>query len=175
MKKSWYDDLDDEQINQLKNNWSVFCMLTPWAEMAFRLMPKQDRQVLTLDGRWIGSSCDFDQPGQVYRLHPDWQRPEPEKKGHWEECDVRTGPKPDPGFVDFGEPCFPTYWFSRQVVDESSPRMQRFVDYDLHQAFSMVGFGGIQFKELSDEFFYECGLEEKGKPRTPAKVRFWVE
>lgn len=95
----------------------------------------------------------------------------PKKQGHWEECEVIiTGDKP------YG------YFFYRYKVKDIPLR------FNLHDAFSMVGFGGIQFEEWPNYwypnflFVNKDGIAQDGtdavlnnKPATPAKVRFWVE
>lgn len=172
----WWKELNDEQIMRLKDNYMPAMMLTPWAWEAFKSMEKENRQTLLSDGRWVGHCSTSIIPGEIHRLRQDWQRPETKwsailedakkkvyQQGHWKEREI----------YNIGE----TYKFE---LHGSS--------FFLENAFSMVGFGGIQFEDEGGWFFYlmsDWGLDqystdghlydEPGKPAVPKKVRFWVE
>lgn len=136
---------------------------------------------------WVKRFKDFLATQHDLKNQKDLQQ-QPEKQGHWEECEAKTGPKPDRGYVDFGAPCHDVYWFSRQRIgDHPYDPIQRFIDYDLERAFSMVGFGGIQFEESTQWFMGPMFADPIGytnilstedltsKPAVPKRVRFWVE
>lgn len=100
------------------------------------------------------------------------QKPEPKKEGHWECIDIEIWHNMIHGYA-VGE-----YRFMRGGIG-----------FHLFEAYSMVGFGGIEFEECPNCWFMGLGLlhgdgiehmqydvrEEKVKPATPKRVRFWVE
>lgn len=168
--KNWWDDLSDEQIFDLKNKLVPSCMYTPWAMKAMCEAGKENRQKLKDDGRWFGDESTTLLPGCVYRLHPDWQRPEPKKKeGHWEYFNIMARD----GALQ--------YWFA--TLGKFGGRDH----WPLNEALGMVGFGGIEYEKLPDQWFthpmliqdkidmrrgYTGGVE---LPAVPIRVRFWVE
>ena len=189
----WYENLSNAQILELKDNIRPLMFCPEWMQEAFKFGVQCDGEYLDHVGKWnrVVAFAPFDSDGIVLRLRQDWQRSETKwsailedakkkvyQQGHWEECEIRTRAKPDRGYIDFGSPCFDTYWFSRQRIGRSPhDPIQRLIDYDLHEAFSMVGFGGIYFEGSLPSLWNKAFPDQYGdeKPQRPLTVRFWVE
>jgi len=186
----WYENLSNAQILELKDNIRPLMFCPEWMQEAFKFGVQCDGEYLDYEGKWnrvmAFAPTFFNSDGTVLRLRQFWQLPEPEpKQGHWEECEIKTGARPSSDYIPF-KLLHDYYWFSRQA--KSVDGIRRFVAYDLHQAFSMVGFGGIQFEEVTGywytglRFRSNDGLIEiasdailNHKPAIPKEVRFWVE
>lgn len=185
--KNWWDNLSDEQITMLKLNKLPLCYSPKPIIDSFGLIPSEDLEMLNLIGNW--RKCVFSglSGGACYRLRPDWTRPgrqveyapygakeiwdgaDPAKKnGHWEYCEIEVRHYKTCGYETS------EYCFERENTG-----------FKLYEAFSMVGFGGIEFEEDPGNWFYYlvakrnilalCTADEKDKPGTPSGVRFWVQ
>jgi hypothetical protein len=87
----WYDKLSDKLVERLKSNTQALVFCAWWLQEAFKKMPMADRDFLCMDGNWCTDCDNKTEPGYVYRLRPDWQRPakpEPKEKGRREEWEV---------------------------------------------------------------------------------------
>lgn len=173
INKNWYDDVSDEKIKQLQNNKTVFGLLDTEDRNILVKAAGQDlvEHYTLLDWR-LKLSCDLIS-SSCYRIKPDFKKPEPEKqKGRWEYYNI---------FKDFFSAH--NYAFRRKSSE-----------WKIHYAFSMIGFGGIEFKEnpgrwymylplITQNIAQNIGLtspycaesEQSYKPATPLRVRFWVE
>lgn len=81
MEKVWWEELDDRQIDELKENgFNSYENKAPWAKMALLRMPRTDREYLTYSGRWDVDNFGAPVVHTIYRLRPDWVRPEQESK-----------------------------------------------------------------------------------------------
>jgi hypothetical protein len=164
---SWYDELGELIIELLKENTTPFGLRTEWEKDRFREIFKEEPASLQVyfgaTNNWGTMDSDdlYLEGDRTYRLNPDWTRPEKaeKKEGHWEYCEV---------YIDAG-----TYRFTRSDG----------VDFLLHFALNVPGFGGIEFAERPD--IWCCGLMlgvegakadvKDARPATPKRVRFWVE
>ena len=154
----WWNGLSDKTIDRLKQHVYVFEDLDTVTEGILNNIPLDDLIFRDMYGRWgkVGSGrlCR----GLTYRLRPDWYRPTPETKQapFWEECEIQIRHLGDGGG-----------WYFFQC---------RKGTFDLVNAFSMVGFGGIKYKEVQQWYGYlnTPSWDDGKKPVIPIKVRFWV-
>ena len=149
---NWYDNLSDEQIQQLKDNEYPFGLYgNGWMRDVFEAMPYADREYFG-EYRWKSDGSDMFMEVWVYRLRRDWQRPKPEMVGRWEylEVDVINNRN----------------WLVRHLYSTRA----------LSETMGMIGFGGIEFKEWPGVWYMHPMLDiEAGIPATPVRVRMWVE
>lgn len=158
----WYDDLSDETINRLKQLCYVYEDLDTKTQQILCSIPLDDLWFRDMYGRWgVVQSVEGDGGlcrGLTYRLRLGWQRPEKKTQGNWEECEIKIRHIGSEGG-----------WYFFQC---------RKGTFDLVNAFSMVGFGGIQFEGDNPSYYYgfgDCYSGDRQKPATPKRVRFWVE
>ena len=174
---SWYDKLDEFEIKMLKENMTPFGLCPERKREMFYAIHADDISVLQMYDSsfgWILYNRAFGFPMKAanYRLDPDWQRPEPEKKeGHWEYCEVKR---------DYDSN-------SNLNLYSFSYRKNR---RGLYSAQTLVGFGGFEFEEKPGEWHWSLMgwnvIHEAMQasawremdtviPATPKRVRFWVE
>lgn len=157
---NWYDGLTDVEIQYLKDNTQAYCFCAGWMQDALRECTADNAlQYITNNGWFTASKIDF--KGYTYRLSPSWQRSA--KQGRWEYCDI---------------------------IKNHNGLEWEFVRYEhtmgLYRAFNQVGFGGIEFEEWPDRWFWklvgkttdgrvvDVSQIEEAKPATPKRVRFWI-
>lgn len=163
--KNWWDGITEANIQILKDNKTPLGLMPEHSRGVFDSIERSLIQYYC-NGVWrqmtdyIPFSLCY-----AYRLNPNWQKPEPKKEeGHWEYFDILEENM--------------NYFFHNEDND-----------WKLHKAFSMVGFGGIEFEECSNCWFMGLGLlhgdgiehmqydvrGEEVKPATPKRVRFWMK
>lgn len=171
MGDRWWDGLTDLQISVLKSNERPLGLCPSWFTEAFKGMltgEGLDRELEQWgwNTQWRYAEKEQIRMANVYRLRPDWQRPA-EKKGGWEYSEVTD--------LNSG--------ISRWIFDRGVGR------YHLHESFSMVGFGGIEFQEWPGRWFcvpqivdddgewvaWGGSSDYTSKPATPKRCRFWRE
>lgn len=153
---NWYDDVDDTTINILKGNFRPLALCTENIRHLFYNIPTEELLQLNKDGEFRVICGDF-RISDTLRLWDGWQRPEPEKESHWEECEIIT-----------------SGWGRDEYANRYLFEFHNHY-FNLEEAFAIVGFGGIQFKEWPGDWYVTLQSNIDDSPATPIKVRFWVE
>jgi hypothetical protein len=144
--KNWYDDLTDEQIQQLKDNKMPLGLCPDWMQQAFRKAVEEGGHLKFFASRGWASNGGGQEGEITYllnhyslslRLAPDWQRPEAEKKEEkWEYFDVLKG---------CGD-------YAQWEVTFGKRDWRGPVTLTLIGAMGVVGFDGIEFEERPNEW-----------------------
>lgn len=204
----WHEGLVDANIVTLKTNACPFGLCEDWVRKTFQKLSGIDERgsLLMFDGEeWTEFPVVIDMSfwENTFRLRPDWKRPRPVKA-----C-IRCGGELDAPFDREDKET----WICRGC---QKPKEQGRWEYcevslsdrlgggryygvfnhdgwqSLSDAFSSVGFGGIEFEEApghwhmslqmvahDGDFQTSSRIENVTgyclKPATPKRVRFWIE